>query len=574
MQSSRGANVRRLGRLALVLAVGLGLLLVQHGGGAVGQPPAPNTSSSAVSDADVITYINAEIRKGWKDNEIKPSRSATEHEWLRRAYLDIVGRIPTVNEINAYMRASPGSRRAELVRNLMKTADYAENWANLWTVWLITRTSPAGVHRERLRSWLQEAFAVNKKYDQLVTEVLTATGRCDEVGAANFIASMVGERIPNDKRSRDGFYEMVPATARTTRVFLGHQTQCTQCHNHPFIDDRKQSQFWGLNVFFRQVTREPDLIMAQRNMQVQRYYNVVERSTVNPSAAVFYETRSALLLRTGPVYLDGTRLENIPSGKRREELAKLIIKDDLFGKAIVNRYWAHFFGRGFTHPFDDFGEHNPISHPELLDRLAKDFIATGYDLRRLVTWIALSEAYSLSSIGNETNSKQEAEPFFARMNLKAMSPEQLVDSIFTATSTENTTQDPVERRRMYDDWLRDFTVNFGDDEGNEATFNGTVVQALLLLNGQRMNDAVRARAGNTVDRAAAMGMNGLNYIYLSALSRPPTPPESNLANKIINAYLKPTPPRKPVSDPKAALALAYQDILWALLNTNEFILNH
>jgi hypothetical protein len=571
MHSSRGGNARRLSRLVLVLGLGTGLLAALHTGEVTGQPPPKAAPSASVNDADVIAYINAEIRKGWADNQITPSKYATENEWLRRTYLDIVGRIPTVKEINNYtgQAGTSASKRAALVRDLMKSTDYAENWANLWTVWLITRTAPAGVHREKLRSWLQESFAINKKYDQLVTEVLTATGKCDEVGPANYVASLVGERVPNDKRARDGFYEMVPATARTTRLFLGHQTQCTQCHNHPFIDERKQAQFWGLNVFFRQVTRTPDLIMAQRNMQTARYYTLNEDEKMNRDSAVFYETRQALLLRTSAIYLDGTRAESMSPGKRREALAKFLIKDDLFAKAIVNRMWAHFFGRGFSHPFDDFGEHNPVSHTELLDKLAKDFIASGYDLRRLITWISLSEAYSLSSIGNPSNSKQEAEPFFARMNLKAMTPEQLVDSIFTATSTENAVQDPVERRRTYDEWLRDFTVNFGDDEGNEATFNGTVVQALLLLNGPRLNEAVKSKTGNTVERAAAMGPKGINYIYQSALGRAPTAQENKLANQILAQALK-----LHKNDAKVALPIAYQDILWALLNSNEFILNH
>lgn len=516
-------------------------------------------SSGSILDDDIINYINTTLEKAWADNGIEPSRAATEYEWLRRVYLDVVGRIPTVPEIESYMKMPTATRRKQVVQMLVRSDDYADSWASIWTVWLLTRTSPPGVSRAKLHSWLAEGFAINKPYNQMVKELITGRGKCDENGPANFIAAWVGEPIPASERSRDGYFDTVPLTSRITRVFLGTQVQCTQCHNHPFIDSRKQDQFWKFNAFLRQVKREPLVIQGNVKKTVGRFYTIDEDPTVNESAAVFYEQRNGLVLRVSAAYLDGTRPEKLEPGKRREVLAELVTQDPMFAKALVNRYWAHFFGRGFCHPFDDFGEHNEIAHPELLDKLAQAFVARNYDLPRLITWITLSRPYALSSIANKTNRSQDAAPFFARMQLKAMSPEQLVDSIFTATGAEYTKKSPEERRKMYEDWLREFTVRFGDDEGNEATFNGTIVQALMLLNGDRINTAVRAETGSTT-WVASRRPNGLDYIFLAALSRPPNAKERQACQQIIRQ--------------SKSLEIAYQDILWALLNSNEFFLNH
>ncbi|MCS6976595.1 MAG: DUF1549 and DUF1553 domain-containing protein [Gemmatales bacterium] len=526
-------------------------------------PDTPRGSASVIDDV-VVNFINEQIEKQWAENKITPSKTASDYEWLRRVHLDIAGRIPTIAEITAFQKRPAEKRRREEIRYLLQSEDYARNWANIWTVWLVTRTTQPGTDRQRLRLWLEECFSVNKRYDQMVTELLTASGKANENGPVNFLLSNFGvERVPNDKRMEEGQYEMHPATARVTRLFLGIQTQCTQCHDHPFIDSRKQSSYWGVNAFFRQIERTPELIEVRQQDSVGQYYTLRDNPDVNRDGGVFYEKRNGLLLRTSPTWLDGTRLVLTSDMNRRQELARFLIRDEMFAKAIVNRMWAHFMGRGFTNPVDDFGEHNPVSHPELLDGLARYFIAADYDIQRLITWITRSKPYHLSSIANESNKKPDAEPYFARMLLKAMSPEQLVDSIFVATNAERTRATKEERQKMYEEWLSDFTVNFGDDEGNERTFNGTVVQALLLMNGSKLNGAIRKQSGSTIAEVSNLKPGAaIQRLYLAALTRPPTPAEAALANRLVNYNT--------TRDP----ANAYQDILWALLNSNEFILNH
>jgi hypothetical protein len=549
-----------------------------------GQPPA---APGTFSDVSTISFINQQIEQQWKENSLKPSAVATDYEFIRRVFLDLIGRVPTAlgeptadaktdpigrqGEL-AYFLARPArTKRAEVVSYLLRHPDFAKHWANIWTVWLLTRTSPPGIDRDNLHSWLADRFAENKRYDDMVTDLLTATGKCDDrssknAAATNFILSHVGEMVPGDRRRREGQFEMVPITSRVTRLFLGIQTQCTQCHDHPFIDSRKQNQYWGINVFFRQVERVPPTIMVRGREEALRAYELRDNLSANPDAAVYFERRNGLLLKSGAVYLNGVKVIAGSAGEqvnRRQELAKLLTQDEYFAKAIVNRMWQHFFGRGFTNPVDDFGEHNPVSHAELLDRLAKDFVASGYDLRRLMIWLTSSRPYQLTSIANVSNVKSDTDPYFSRMQLKALSPEELVDSILVTTNAQGTKLSAEARRRMHEEWLRDFTVNFGDDEGNEATFNGTVIQALMLMNGPRLNEAVRAKPGSTLARIMEIpnAQERLRLLYLAALSRPPSQAEAGVALRLLNSSSK---------DPSAP----WQDILWALLNSNEFILNH
>jgi hypothetical protein len=204
----------------------------------------------------------------------------------------------------------------------------------------------------------------------------------------------------------------------------------------------------------------------------------------------------------------------------------------------------------------------------LLDYLAKEFKNYGNNPRDLIRWICNSEAYNLSSVANKTNEKADTEPFFSRMLLKAMSPEQLFESLMTATQAEQAeTKDA--KKKLREDWMKNLIVNFGDDEGNEVTFNGTVVQALMLMNGKEINDAISNPNKGTVATICRLhGRNQvktLDLLYMTALNRLPTSREYSLIaarSKIVGA-----------ADLKNPLA-PWQDLFWALVNSNEFILNH
>ena len=419
--------------------------------------------------------------------------------------------------------------------------------------------------------WLADQLATNVPYNTFVKKLITAKGKNTENGAVNFILAHLGEETPAIKRGEEGQFSMVPITARITRLFLGIQTQCTQCHDHPFDNNLTQQQFWGVNAYLRQVKRDGMLPM-NNNRDSKVPLTLEDDTNANTDAVVYFEkVKNSLIRQTKATFLDGSRITTDSGGKgpitglaRREELAGRIIDHPNFPRAIVNRMWAHFMGRGFTQPFDDFNEQNQVSIPELLDEMSTAFNHYNYDQKMLIRWICNSRAYNLSSVANKTNEKEEAEKFFSRMLLKVQTPEQLFESLYLATKT-----DPADKKALREQWRSRLIANFGDDEGNEVSFNGTVVQALMMMNGKELNEAVsRTNKGTLHESIVEKHHTGDGIIldlYLAALNRPPTATE---LIKIRSSF----PLYRGARDKDAWGP--YQDLFWAILNSNEFMLNH
>jgi hypothetical protein len=521
---------------------------------------------------DQVRRINEMIATQWKANNITPSKPCTDHEFIRRASLDIIGRIATPAEIKKFMDDPPPTRRAMLIDRLLQSDDFARNWASVWTVWLMTRSANP-TYQEWMSLWLEEQFSnPDVGYDKVVTDLLTATGKNNENGAANFILQHMGEVIPGGKQSEEGYSDFVPLTSRTTRLFLGLQIQCTQCHNHPFNNQWKQKDFWGINAFFRQT--HGDRPPVRGAMMTAVTLNLRNDPHVNTEGMIYYEQRNGVVLPVRPAFLDGQKRKDLanPGVDRRKKLAELVTHSEYFPKAYINRMWGHFFGRGMTvqGTVDDFGEHNAVTHPELLDYLAKEFKDYQFKPRELIRWICNSDAYSLSSVANKTNDKPDAEMFFGRMLLKAMTPEELFESLMVATRAEqDETKDNKQKLRK--DWMKNLIVNFGDDEGNEVTFNGTVVQALLLMNGKEINDAISSREKGTVlvalSRKNKTKASIINDLFLAALNRPASQKETMAITKEIDLAKAGRVKTKDIGE-------IWQDLFWGLLNSNEFILNH
>ncbi len=574
-----GKALRQPRRSRRLLSGFVGLLFVAsltagYGPVSYGQDAAKASAGSDV--AEVVQIINTKIREGWAANKITPSARASDYEFIRRASLDIIGRIARPDEIARFLKDPATTRRSQLIDRLLASDEYVRNWANVWTVWLLSRTGNSGgnerdreIFHLQMHRWLEEHLQKNTAYNQMVRELLTATGRTNENGAVNFILSHLGEPIPREAQEKEGKFEMVPITSRTTRLFLGLQTQCTQCHDHPFNPEWKQEHFWGINAFFRQVERGGMANLKKpKKAMVTPVLELRDNPDLNREAVVFYEKRASPVMAIQPRFLDGKKLPPAANGtppNRREALAQYVTESPYFGKAYVNRLWGHFLGRGFSHPVDDFGEHNPVSHPELLEELGKKFVHYGHDTKRLIRWICNSEPYQLSCQANKTNDQADHEKFFSRMLLKSMMPEQLYESLLIATRAE-VSENRETRRQMRQDWMSKLVVNFGDDEGNEATFNGTVVQALLMMNGDDLNKAITSKNGTVAQAVARRGGSSqvITELYLAALNRPPTANEAGRIGRILATA--PSKNRDPMGP--------WQDLFWALLNSNEFILNH
>ncbi len=570
-RSLRGGRLaRRLG-LAVVLAL-TAAVAAPLDRAANAQTKAPATGGDT---ADVVKLIDESLAASWKENKVTPAPRSDDYEFLRRASLDVIGRIATTKEIDEFFKDPPANRRPRLVERLLKSEDYAKNWANLWANWLLTRSGAfgRGKYHDETVVWLEEQFSLNKPLNQITTELITASGKSSENGAVNFILAHVGDAVPGPEVSKNGHFEMVPLTSRVSRLFLGIQTQCTQCHDHPFDAKLKQNHFWGINAFLRQVQRDGQPPAMQGNrMMTYPVLTLRDDAGVNADATVYFEKRNGVILPAKAQFLDGTKLSNEEGAKtpvkgkgRREELARLIVEHANYPKALVNRMWGHFFGRGIVHPIDDFNDQNQASHPELLEELGKRYRHYGFDQKNLIRWICNSQAYNLAGTANKTNEKPEQDALFAHMLLKAMAPEQLFESLSVATQQS---QSKDAKKKARDTWLDSLISNFGDDEGNEVSFNGTIVQALQMMNGGDLNGAVTAGDGAVAavvkKRGAGNHRAVIDDLFLLALNRKPTPKESGaiLAALPLNARVRDN-----------ALA-PYQDLLWALLNSNEFMLNH
>ncbi len=528
-----------------------------------------------------VRFINEQISAGWADADLQPSAAATDGEWCRRVFLDLVGRIPTVAELERYAQESTPTKRAELVERLLGEEyedEFARNWTDVWTMVLIGRdTENEQVSRAGMRQWLRRALAKNIPYDRFMEELVTATGvntnRKDLAGfngATNFLSGKMVEM---------GVENGVQATAKTAQIFLGVQVACTQCHNHPF-NKGKQNQFWELNAFFRQA-RALNREEGSGELQfVELLDQDFEGEGKNPEEAeLYYELRNGLMKVAFPVFIDGTEIaktgylpgkmeDGTPYGaNRRQELAKLIKTSPNFPKAIVNRIWGHFLGYGFTKPVDDLGDHNPPSHPELLDGLAERFREQSFDLKELMRWITLSKPYALSSKTTAKNASDDPavgeKPKFSHFYLRQMQAEQLYESLLTATEADKAAGEEAARKK--DAWMSQFVIAFGTDEGDEATtFNGSIPQVLMMFNGELIKQATSTGKGGFLDKVAKSPKSNedkVRMLYLAALARKPSPKETGAANALLVAR-------------KGDVVGALQDIWWADLNSNEFIINH
>ena len=551
---TRWAQAGRRARHFCSPALMAGALFLATGLGAVRSAVAGDGSSSSGRKEAVSrpVLIDKYVEEAWKKAGIKPAKIASDEEFLRRAYLDLLGRIPTIQEARAFLSTRENDKRGKLIRYLLDHADYPKNFATLWSVLLIGRGNQGQmVDRAALTGWLRKQFANDRPWNEVVHDLVSSTGSNKENGAVNYVLAHLE-------------FDAVPLTSRTTRLFLGQQIQCTQCHDHP-SNEWKQIDFWGINAFFKgmktEAVRKPDATGLDA-------YDHTELRDEPTDTYVRFDRRNGLVGVAFPRFLDGRKISQGNDVIRRAELGKLISdpNNEAMGKAFVNRMWAHFLGRGFVNPVDDFGSHNPPSHPELLEHLTKEFKESGYNVKDLCRWIMTSRAYQLSSFQTKAGTKDEG--LFSQMQLKPMTPEQLFDSLLTATNAQRAgSGDPDHRKR--DAWMRQFLFTFANDETEESTsFQGTIPQALMMMNGELMNEALSGKPGSflcdVIEQGSRQGRSPeghmVSAIYLAALSRHPTNKELTQARQYFAAY------------PDSLQVL--QDLFWALLNSNEFVLIH
>ncbi len=499
------------------------------------EPPLPPQTRLVVAN-DVDRFIAAR----WEEADVRPVKTATDFDFLRRVYLDLVGRIPTFEEVEKYAGSGRKDHDANLVDELLDSRGYADHWAIFWGDLLLEQYRMDGVENNAYRDYIHDSLRKNKPFDEWVREMIAARGMVRDNPAAAFVL-----------RQKADAEEL---TIATTQVFLGTQLKCAQCHDHPF-EAWKQTDFNGMKGFWDATRRRLGRVETVTNRAGQeeqmRFDQVISGDGAH---GVFL---------TGAVSAKGDGVDG---------LADLITARDnpYFARVAVNRLWAKLFGRGLVDPVDAFKPDNPPSHPELLDWLAWEFITHDYDLKHILRLLATSRTYHLDTSGPPLPAKTADGPFFERMALRRMTAEQLHDSIVSATGLDHRARGEQGEARFaidvrYPTPSGSFLSVFGSHDRNtihERDAEATIPQALALLNGELLNDAVQLHDGHPVRRWLKKGDSvetALRRLWVQTLTREPTPAELATASKYIR------------SAPRNDADKAWSDVHWAMINTREFM---
>jgi hypothetical protein len=488
----------------------------------------------------ILARIDELLSAKWQAAGVTPTAPASDAEFLRRAYLDLAGTIPTAAEARAFFADSDPQKRERLIDRLTESPAYASHLANVWRHMLL----PGDMDIQQFggvvgfERWLRGHFAENTRYDNVVADLLVTTGAGNETGPALFYTAL--ELKPEE------------LAARTARIFLGVQIECAQCHDHPF-DKWKQTDFWGYAAFFARLRQG----QGQRRLAAQ----VIDTDS---GEVMLPETTEAV----EPRFLDGQPVDMSDAEGRRRQLAIWLASRDnpYFARATVNRAWAMLFGRGLIDPVDDMRDANPPSHPELLDELANYFIDSGYDIRELFRTLARSRAYQLSSEVDGPAAKHE---LFARMSIKTLSADQLYDSIVKVMRRQQATagMSPEQAFLMgLDPERRAFRAKFQSPTAGGPELQSGIPQALTLMNGAQIVEATDLDRSGLLAALEAPFLSDeerVEALFLSSLTRLPTEHESS----VLSTYLANGGAQ---GDRRQALS----DVCWALLNSAEFSLNH
>jgi hypothetical protein len=505
-------------------------------------------------------YIDHHVFAKLRTLRMAPSALATDAVFLRRAYLDALGVLPTEAETRRFLTDTRPDRRARLIDALLERPEFADFWALKWSDLLHNEEKALDSKGVRLfHDWIRRRIADGEPLNEFARELIAGRGSTYSQPAANWYRAL------RDPQAR---------AEAAAQVFLGIRMQCARCHNHPF-DRWTQTDYHSLAAFFSRVQYR--ILENNRRDRLDKHEFDGEQVVWMDRAGEIKHPRSGEVLR--PLFLGADTPAFAADGDRLLALADWIARPDnpFFARAQVNRVWFHLLGRGIIEPNDDFRASNPPVNAPLLDALAQDFIAHRFDLRHLVRTIMNSRTYQLSAVPNETNREDEAN--FARALVRPLQAEQLLDALAQVTGvTPSFPGHPAGlragqlpgvlagrgRRQRASDGEK-FLVSFGKpirllscecERSDDTTLN----QAFQLITGPLVNKML-SDPDNRIGRLITAGKtNGeiIEEFYLSALCRPPSAKERQQALAMIDA----------AKDRRAAL----EDLVWGLVNAKEFLL--
>jgi len=481
---------------------------------------------------------------------LPPSPLADDAEFVRRVYLDVIGTLPTAQEVRNFLVDKDPHKRDKLIEALLDRPEYADFWTMKWSDVLRSSRKTIQIKGTHVfQAWLRDQIKADAGFDAIVREILTARGSTAQQPGGNYY------RIARDAQS---------LAETTAQLFLGVRMQCAKCHNHPF-ERWTQDDYYSMAAWFARVRQKKDLRDPGTN----------PNQTV--SEVIFTERGGEVTQpRTGkvmpPKFL-GAEVPKIDSrSDRREVLAQWLTdaKNPFFAKNVANRVWYHLMGKGIVDPVDDFRDSNPSANDELLEALAKDFAANGFKLKHLIRTITRSRTYQLSSQSNAFN--RDDNKYFSHALTKLLPAEVLLDAICQATEVaEKFPEMPAGTRAIQlpdgSEINHPFLKTFGQPARElacecERESDSNLAQALQLINGPTVNGKLR-EANNRLGKLLAKNLSNeqiLEELYLATVSRLPTAEDTKAALE----YLQQAKDRRK----------AWEDIHWALLNSKEFLFRH
>jgi hypothetical protein len=521
----------------------------------------------AFSATPLHERIDQAIESGSLDFATRAAPLADDAEFMRRVYLTFNGVIPSVDEARAFLQDQRADKRTKLIDRVLSSRHYARHLARVFDNWLMDRRPDKHVSRKDWNAYLRSCFADDKPYDRMAREILSADG------------TDVKQRAPARYfLDREGEAHIL--TRDISRIFLGMNLHCAQCHDHPLVPAYHQEHYYGIYAFLSR-----SFVFADKKSKTSILAEKGEGDVTFQSVFVPKVTKS-----TGPRVPEGPALfepkfprgqeyvvapaknvQPIPRYSRRAFLAEQVTANPRFVRTAVNRLWFFMFGRGLVHPIDFDHPANPSSHPALLKLLAEEFAARHFNVKELLREIALSRTYQRSSrVGKDADEVSESS--FAAAILKPLSPEELAWSMMQATgliTVEHGAQGKNANEQALLDRLaaheKPFISLYGNQPGepDDGNFQATLDQTLFLSNGSLVRGWLSPRTGNLMDRLIkTKDVNKLaDELYLSVLTRPPTPEERQETVDFLARH---------ATDRLAAL----QNLAWALLASAEFRFNH
>jgi hypothetical protein len=506
---------------------------------------------------EALTVVDPHTLRKWQQLGLVPSEVCSDEQFLRRLSLDLTGTLPTPAQVVAFVNDKDPQKRNKLVDRLLDSPEYAYYFANKWADILRVKRKGQPMLAEGtfgFHGWIRDAIARDLPYDEFARGILTATG--DETTNP---ATVWYKELREPQQFVDD----------TAQVFLGLRLACAQCHHHPY-EKWSQDDYWGLAAFFGRIGRKNVLVAGGFQNQPKQNEVIFSRSS---GGVTNKRTGQTAVIKP----LDADPLQVSADDDPRQQLADWLVdaKNPFFARAVVNRYWAHFFGRGLVDPLDDMRVTNPPSNPELLDALAKELVDSKYSLKHLVRTIVKSRTYQLSSVPNEFNKHDKQN--YARYYPKRMSAEVLFDAVCLVTNSPTAfgglPQDRYAPKRAImlpdESFSSYFLEVFGRPQRISAcecerVSEANLAQALHLLNSDEVQGKL-SQGGGRADllvnpKDTRPDAEKVEELFLWAWARKPSPDQLQAALAHVQKH-------------QANKKIAYENILWALVNTKEFVFN-